>query len=200
MTVTKKGEEWERLRPFGIAVLVSMFLLTCTVTVKTDWYARGFLVPTMLSAFLAAQIFSPYLQKRWGPALILLLLAPQAFAALLEQLPHRSQMAPQVESMIGLNREFPLGTVFYLKNKEDVAHVFPPEIDDVLFSGRAIVTSPPIQFVSYIPHPDILDALGIQGGFVPCSTTRYGKSTPQDRYALIEGKRITEQPCPSSAR
>ncbi len=188
-----RDAEWERLFPLAVTVVVALFLLTFTTTVKTDWYSRGVLVPTIFGAIIGGKLFSPlfFHGKRLIAAAMTLLLGIQAVSALLEQTMHISH-APEFEVAREINETYPLGTIFY--EPEFVYGTY------VLTAGRAVVTKPPVAFISYIPHWDLLARLGKVQAYAPCLHSFYGSSTPDNQFVFMRKGGWTVEECPDGRR
>lgn len=186
---TRRHEEWLRLLPVSICIVVAIALMTFTTTVKTDWFSRGFLVPTILCSFIAAKLFGPFFRRWWLAAPILLLILIQALSFWEENVRYHFSLPPKhLTAMQEINDTYDLGTIFY--EKEFILG------NDIFRAGRASISVPPAAFASYLPHPDVLARIGIQRGFGPCMRSAYGMNTPTNHYVDTRGGTWIEKTCP----
>jgi hypothetical protein len=185
----RADEEWQRLLPVSTMLVMSALLLTMTSSITGDWFSRGFLVPTVFSCMIAAQLFHPlFFEKRnaWA-AVVLVILIVQAFSVFKE---HTGKIADVAgDFAVQINQHYPLGTVFYQSQFDESA-------EHIQLAGRAVTTTPPPGYAAYLNHPDVLQKVfGVTVGFGPCGRSVYGVSMPLGWYIQRKNGQLETDYC-----
>ncbi len=179
----RKNLRDEPLIPIATGIVVSALLLTITKAPSGDWYSRGMILPTVLSALLMAAVLLPLLTRRDGRGkavltCVLFLLCGLGVSFLIEQ---RTRVALFPSSTLSHWRTVPLEVPYYTVSDDN------PVAGDIIKAGRATIEVPPITHQAFLNHPNALKNLGIIGGFGPCSQSTYGSNAPIDLFAVLSG-------------
>jgi hypothetical protein len=179
----RKNLKDEPLLPIATGILVSALLLTITEAPSGDWYSRGMILPTVLSAFTMAAFLHPLLTRKNGIGTMtrvctLVLLCVLGVSFLIEQ---RSRVAVFLSPTLSRWRETPLDVPYYTVSAEN------PVSSDIISAGRAVIEVPPITHQAFLNNPAALKTFGIVGGFGPCSKSAFGSNAPAGRFAVISG-------------
>jgi hypothetical protein len=182
-----------RLAPFLGIIATGSVLMTFSFSSFFDWTARGFLVTSLALPFVFAHLVlsnRTFWNQRWVLAVAMVLLAPQAYNFFVECKFRSNNCASAPEMARAWNQEIPFETYVHAKNRG--------QVDMLGFAGRAMVTSAHNgQLYTYLNNESFLTQyLGWNHRFLPCQSSRFGKSTPSDRYWELspDGKSI-EQLC-----
>jgi len=171
-----KDDDWQRLLPLCICVVVSAFIFTFTRGSSGDWYARGSLVPLILSAFIGAKIISSVFSRGRRMYLLVLgipLLAIQVFSFVLGM----QNFAPMPSRLVqDIHTQFPFGTVFYEETISSHALA-------AAEAGMATLTRTPPDFQNKMNSRSMLEQyLGVHAWHLPCNTSYYSSNTPNNWY------------------
>ena len=190
----KKDWEYKNLFLFSLVIFVSLFLMTCTQSFYFDWFSRGVLIATILSAFFAAKFFYSLVFNKKSNllfmlfVLFILLILPQVYTFFLENYFRTKTWIPPTAEAQRINKLYELGIVFYSRQSK---------YEDIFIfgqAGRALLSQ-----TDYIPHYRNKESFLIKKlkwrEYTPCSETLYGDNTPSGRYFEIKGPNFRLKQC-----
>lgn len=184
-------------RRLGLVMVISALGVTFTRSPFFDWHCRGgFFILTVLGGLMITDLVLRRVEKLHGRAqktaslaLVVLLILPGGYTAYLE-LRHRAEdMHHAPDSAFVVNKMTPLHTVLYFK--DPIPYPF------LSITGRAVLTPEYPVLSTYMNDEDFLrEKLGWTQPFTPCTSTRYGESTPDGQYVEFDPDSQNLRSCP----
>ncbi|OGJ63539.1 hypothetical protein A3C37_05160 [Candidatus Peribacteria bacterium RIFCSPHIGHO2_02_FULL_53_20] len=166
--------------PFSVIITTAILILTCTTSITSDWFSRGFIGTIIVGSFVTAYALLPFIFTKKYAVFFAIIAVPlfilHGISFILEyRQPHFHPQLPHVRAW----NQYPLETTFYSKQFKD-------KENQILFAGRHIITMPPAPFFAYFLHPDTYHKLGTKVQFTPCKRTWFGSNTPLGSYVNID--------------
>ena len=181
--------------PLCVIVSAAVLILTCTTSITSDWFARGFIGTEIVGSLVMAYLLLPYVSSRKYLPQVLVLGIPLALLHSIAFL--RSYEAPNIPMNFSeireWNRKYPFETVFYTKE-------FGEKADQLMMAGRYVITVPSPPLYAYFLHPDTYRKMGLEPTFVPCEKSWYGNNSPPDTFVYVDDPQLKMIPCSSVIR